>query len=283
MQINNLKKLRLKRKLSITELCQVVGIDVFQHVLYEANICNVPIPHALEYCEALDSDLLQIFPLVRKKFRGKRLEEFHTLLKNSYLNDKATEILGALGIEADPRTWIIKAQLSNGGWWIRDIPASEARRLQSAIYNGFYTVVFDTLYTRIILHRHGIAQIQLLWEGMSHSRKNDEHKFDEPGPDASFVSAYLTTSTDICQIGIEEYPSTDPDQQGQLQNLYALAEINSHNLENEYTEYAWIDCDGEDVWFNESMLAILETPIGALDARIGNVMSEIYDEEYGED
>jgi hypothetical protein len=280
---NKLRNVRKKAGRSIRETSSAVQLSEYQHVLYESQLQLVPLPYAFRYCEYFGVALPQLFPGFQRVVKGVESSQLPEFFSRAAFNSELRQQFAAVGLQADPREWIVRVDRVHGQPWIRVVPAESAYKLKAALYGGFERVVLDTHFSRAVIHRRNVETIQVLFEPsalFSRPLRSDEEIEDEPSPGDSKLVVFLRDKDAPRQFGLEEYPDEDVEKRGQLQGILSDIEL-EEEAELSPSEYAFIDTDGEDVWINSELVSILEVPLANVEPAINKLMLEIHDEEQG--
>jgi transcriptional regulator with XRE-family HTH domain len=281
MPKSQLLKFRKKKKLSIDQLCELTKLDKYQHIVYEASIHPIPVDIAAIYCKALDITFEELFPGFKRLIKGMTNSEIEDLLTTGRDDQDKLDQMLKIGLELDSCRWIVQVTIASGHLWVRDIPAASARHIQDSAYSGFSVIAFDTHHSRVAMHSKGVSQIQVLFESNgSIPIISDEELIDQPSPDDWEISVFTNKSKDPIRVRTEEYPSDDYENLNPLQEIFYYIDLSPSDLA-EYYEYAWLDIDGELIWFSNENMAVFEVPLGFLENGIGTTMGEIYDQQYG--
>jgi transcriptional regulator with XRE-family HTH domain len=277
---NKIKQFRIKRGLSILELSQLVKLDQYQHVVYESGVHLIPIPYAELYCIALKVDFDKLFPGFKKIVKGVGPEKIPDFLAQAYYDENINSLLASTGLQADPRNWTLKIQLSSGVTWWRSIPAETASQLQNAIRNSFDRLVIDTMHSRVVLNKNNLETIQLFYDAsalFSAPIRSDEEIEDAPNPDDQEVVAYTRRDPLPLRFTMDVVPYDDAEEPNDLQGLLLDVALEEES-DFKFSEFSFLDADGEDVWINKEALAVLEIPLGMVEPMIHNLLLELYDE-----
>jgi transcriptional regulator with XRE-family HTH domain len=277
---NKIKQFRVKKGLSILELSQSVKLDQYQHVVYESGVHLVPIPYAQLYCIALKVDFDKLFPGFKKIVKGIAREKVPDFLAQANYDENINALLASIGLQADPRDWTLKIQLTSGVTWWRSVPAEAASQLQDAIRNSFNRLVIDTMHSRVVLNKSNLETIQLFYNASALYAvpiRSDEEIEDAPNPDDQEVVAYTRRDPLPLRFTMDVVPYDDAEEPNDLQGLLLNVEL-EEGSDIEFSEYTFLDEDGEDVWINKEALAVLEIPLGMVEPAIYNLLLELYDE-----
>jgi transcriptional regulator with XRE-family HTH domain len=277
---NKIKQFRIKRGLSILQLSQAVKLGQYQHVVYESGVHLVPIPYAQLYCIALKVDFNKLFPGLKKIVKDVEPEKIPDFLAQAYYDENINALLVSIGLQADPRDWTLKVQLSSGVTWWRSVPAETASLVQNAIRNSFNRLVIDTMHSRAVLNKNNLETIQLFYEASALYAvpiRSDEEIEDAPNPNDQEVIAYTRRDQLPLRFRMDVTPCDDLEEPNDLQGLLLDVEL-EEGSDIKFSEYTFLDEDGEDVWINNEALAILEIPLGMVEPAIYNLLLELYDE-----
>jgi transcriptional regulator with XRE-family HTH domain len=277
---NKIKQFRIKKGLSILELSQLAKLSQYQHLVYESGVHLIPIPYAELYCIALKVDFDKLFPGFKKIVKNISRDEILDFLAKAQYNENDSSLLASIGLQADPRNWTLKMQLSSGVTLWRSVPAEAASVLQNAIRNTFERLVIDTMHSRVVLDKNNLEVIQLFYDPSALFAvpiRSDEEIEDGPNPDNREVVAYTRRDPLPLRFTMDVVPYDDPEESNELQDLLLDVEI-EEGTDCRSSEYAFMDEDGDDVWINRDALAVLEIPLGMVEPAIYNLLRELHDE-----
>lgn len=259
MPKNNIKELRLRRKITQHQLAQAICSSQQQIQRIEAGIQSVRVDLAMKICNVLNSTMQEVFP-------DTELPIARAIKRKTTLNPYENEILAAElardGFDVDPLLWQFSYRLRGdveGSLWIS---GADKKRLSSIIDNTRSSsiaefIVFDSGNRRYALNIEHLIMARFMFEmpTLAQVEEKNEHEFD--------MIIYLANDPKPLKISVApDYVSanndTDYEDDAPLQELL-------NGMQELYRKHiSFFDADGEEVYFRSTEISMLSLSLSVL-------------------
>lgn len=258
---NRISAFRKKRKLTLKELADAVGLRVDHHALYESDCHPVPVYLAAEYAKALGVSVRQLFPgdasLLKKHEASPKFPEVG--LTSSAIGAE----IRSKGLDYSVQQFWVSCEMRHKNSIRWRVASDDVDRLLDWLDDVRDTICFDTPFTRVFLRKKHATKIFVGWEPIHHLPPPSDEFVFEHLPTHSSLSIWTADTRSVEKISFDYELDGEGENVslGQIERFFWSTEIADDFDNDDCVSTCFVDSEGDYVWVNRVDIAAAETPL----------------------